>query len=55
MGRWWLGKINYTILLENKQETQKGALRFIVKKPNGEESVVVILRTNPMAHIHLLI
>ena len=39
----WL-KINYTILLENKQETQKGALRFIVKKPNGEESVVVIFK-----------
>mgnify|MGYP006896412041 CR=1 FL=1 len=37
-------KINYTILLENKQETQKGALRFIVKKPNGEESVVVIFK-----------
>lgn len=36
----WL-KINYTILLENKKETQKGALRFIVKKPNGEESVVI--------------
>lgn len=36
----WL-KINYTILLENKQETQKGALRFIVKKPNGKESVVI--------------
>jgi len=39
----WL-KINYTILLENKQETQKGALRFIIKKPNGEESVVVIFK-----------
>ena len=39
----WL-KINYTILLENKKETQKGALRFIVKKPDGEESVVVIFR-----------
>ena len=37
-------KINYTILLENKQETQKGALRFIVKKPNGEESVMVIFK-----------
>ena len=39
----WL-KINYTILLENKKETQKSALRFIVKKPDGEESVVVIFR-----------
>ena len=39
----WL-KINYTILLENIKETQKGALRFIVKKPDGEESVVVIFR-----------
>lgn len=37
-------KVNYTILLENKKETQKGVLRFIVKKPNGEESVVVIFR-----------
>ena len=29
---------------KNKKETQKGALRFIVKKPDGEESVVVIFR-----------
>ena len=41
-------RMDYYICIENQtenvHETTKGSLRFIVKKPNGEESVVVIFR-----------
>lgn len=40
--------MDYIIVVENKvenvPENTKGYLRFIVKKPNGEESVVVIFK-----------
>lgn len=45
-GGW--SNMNYIIVVENKIEKElnqsKSSLRFIVKKPNGEESVVVIFK-----------
>lgn len=50
----WL-KINYTILLENKQETQKVRSDLLLRSQMGKKQWWLFLRTNPMAHIHLLI
>lgn len=50
----WL-KINYTILLENKQETQKVCSDLLLRSQMGKKQWWLFLRTNPMAHIHLLI
>lgn len=48
-------KINYTILLENKQETQKVRSDLLLRSQMGKNQWWLFLRTNPMAHIHLLI
>lgn len=50
----WL-KINYTILLENKQEHKKVRSDLLLRSQMGKNQWWLFLRTNPMAHIHLLI
>lgn len=49
----WL-KINYTILLENKRKHKKVRSDLLLRSQMGKNQWL-FLRTNPMAHIHLLI